>query len=215
MTVRVTNHSDRGADGAAVARRIFPGIFLLVIVAAVLPYLASLRYGFVYDDDAQVLANPGIRSWHFVPAYFAKPISFFTGAASAHYYRPIFFLWLRLNYFLWGTHAWGWHLATLALHMLVSLLVLALLREYLEDPKWAAAGALIFAVHPAHVETVAWVSGCTDALLGLGLLGSVYLWMRDCEASSLRRRIGCQACCALALLTKETVVISPLIIFFH
>jgi protein O-mannosyl-transferase len=215
MPLTATNNLNQGAEGAAVAGRVSPAISLLVIVAAVLPYLASLRYGFVYDDDAQVLANAGIRSWHFVPAYFAKPISFFTGVASAHYYRPMFFLWLRLNYFLWGTHAWGWHLATLALHMLVSLLVLAMFREYFEDPKWAAAGALIFAVHPAHVETVAWVSGCTDALLGLSLLGSVYLWMRDCQASSPWWRSGSLACCALALLAKETAVILPLIIFFH
>jgi tetratricopeptide (TPR) repeat protein len=189
---------------------------LLVVFAALLPYVSSLRYGFVYDDDVQVLGNPAILDWHFVPAYFLKPIAgFYSGIHSAHYYRPIFFLWLRLNYFLWGTHSWGWHLTNLTLHAGASLVVLVVLSTYFTDVRWATVGALIFAVHPAHVETVAWVSGCTDSLMALSLLGSLCLWMRNCETPSLLRRIGSLACCGLALLTKETAVILPVVIFFH
>jgi hypothetical protein len=98
-------NSVRGAGGNARATGIFDRSkgLLLVLCSAVLPYLISLRYGFVYDDDVQVLANPAILDWHFVPAYFLKPIAgFYSGVHSAHYYRPMFFLWLRLNYFLFG-----------------------------------------------------------------------------------------------------------------
>lgn len=211
----MANKSIQSVDGIIAAKYEFPGMMLLIILAAFLPYLASLQYGFVYDDDVQVLANPGIRAWSFVPAYFTKPIGYFTTITSAHYYRPMDFLWLRLNYFLFGTHPWGWHLANIGLHVLASLLVFVVLRRYFQDAKWAAVGALIFAVHPAHIETVSWISGFTDAALTVSLLGSLYLWMRCIEKPSPWRRIGSITCCALAVLTKETAIILPIIIFFH
>jgi len=191
-------------------------LYWIVAGLAILPYLPSFGYGFVYDDDVQVLANPAILSWHFVPAYFGKAIAgFFSGVRSAHYYRPLFFLWLRLNYFVWGTQAWGWHLANVALHLAASLLVLMVLKKYFRDVLWAAVGAAIFAVHPSHVETVAWVSGCTDSLMAVSLLGSLWLWMKARETGSLAWGIGSLACCGTALLSKETAVILPVVIFFH
>ena len=205
-----------GENACLTPVRNFPGKLLLVISAAILPYLHTLWFGFVYDDDVQVLGNPAIRSWHFVPAYFVKPVAgFFANIASARYYRPVFFLWLRLNYFLWNTHAWGWHLANIALHAAASVLVLCVLRRYFQDGRWALVGALVFAAHPVHVETVAWVSGCTDALMTVSLLGSLYLWVKMCESPSLVRRFGSWLCCALALLSKETAIVLPAIIFFH
>ena len=184
---------------------------LLVPLMAILPYLPSLSYGFVYDDDVQVLRMPYIRPWHHVPGYFLRPIPGF----SARYYRPIFFLWMRLNHFLFGIHPLGWHLSNLVLHAFASFLVFAVLRRYFQRPYSAAVGALIFALHPAHVETVAWVSGSTDALMTASLLASLWLWMRSLEAPSSLRRSASLACCALALMTKETGVILPALIFFH
>jgi len=191
-------------------------LYWIVASLAIPPYLPSFGYGFVYDDDVQVLANPAILSWHFVPAYFGKAIAgFFSGVQSAHYYRPLFFLWLRLNYFTWGAQAWGWHLSNVALHVAASLLALMVLEKYFRDVRWAAVGAAVFAVHPAHVETVAWVSGCTDSLLAVSLFGSLWLWMKARETASLAWWIGSLACCGTALLTKETAIILPVVIFFH
>lgn len=191
--------------------QIGPGSVVLVLTAALLPYLDSLRYGFVYDDDAQVLAVQAIRSWSFVPKYFFKPIP----GLVVRYYRPMFFLWLRLNNSIWNMHAWGWHLTNVMLHAAVCLLVLALLCRYFKDLRCALVGTMVFAVHPAHVETVAWVSGCTDALMALGVLGSLLLWMKYSEAPSAKLRIGSLVCCALALLSKETAVVLPILIWLH
>ena len=189
---------------------------LLVALAAILTYLSTLRFGFVYDDDIQVLDNPAITSWHFLPAYFLKPIAgFYPGLASAHYYRPLFFIWLRLNYFLWHKQAWGWHLTNVLLHAAVSVLVLLVLRKYFPESKWVLFGALIFAVHPVHGETVAWVSGCTDSLMALGLLGSLYLWLKNGETSSPLLKMGSLLCFLLALLAKETAIVFLAVIFLH
>ncbi|HET7151045.1 MAG TPA: tetratricopeptide repeat protein [Candidatus Acidoferrum sp.] len=178
---------------------------------AVLPYLGTLGFGFVYDDKTQVLGLRAIRFWSSVPAYFFKPVP----GEIQRYYRPIFFLWFRLNYFLFSTHAWGWHLANVLLHGAASLLVFLFLRRYFRDVRSAVAGALVFAIHPVHIETVAWVSGCTDSLMAIGLLGSFLLWLKDRHAPSLARKIGSQFCFVLTLLCKETAIILPLLIGLH
>jgi hypothetical protein len=215
------SQSNSGAGGLREQAGFLTGIgnkaqTLLVALAAILTYLPTLRFGFVYDDDIQVLDNPAIVSWHFLPAYFLKPIAgFFPGLASAHYYRPLFFVWLRVNYFLWHKQAWGWHLTNVLLHASVSILVLLVLRKYFPESKWVLFGALIFAVHPAHAETVSWVSGCTDALMALGLLSSLLLWMKSAETSSLPSKIGSLLCFLLALLAKETASVFSVVIFLH
>ena len=184
---------------------------LLVLGTAVLPYLGTLGFGFVYDDKTQVLGLRAIHSWSSVPAYFFKPVP----GVTQRYYRPIFFSWFRLNCFLFDTHAWGWHLANVLLHAAASLLVFLLLRKYFRNVRSAVAGALVFAIHPVHIETVAWVSGCTDSLMAIGLLGSFLLWLKDCHAPSLVRKIGSQFCFVLALLSKETAIILPVLIGLH
>ena len=189
---------------------------VIVALSAIVIYLPTLRFGFVYDDDIQVLDNPAIGSWKYLAAYFLKPIAgFYPGFTSAHYYRPVFFLWLRLNYFLFQKQAWGWHLTNTLLHAIVCVLVLKVLRSYFSQSKWPFFGALLFVVHPAHVETVAWVSGCTDALLALGLFSSFYLWLKDNDSSSVLAKSCSMACFGVALFSKETAVIFPAIIFVH
>lgn len=182
-------------------------VFFLVAGAAILPYLGSLRFGFVYDDGFQ-LALPAIRSWKAVPGYFINSIP----GISVRYYRPLFFLWLRVNFFLWGARAWGWHLTSVALHGAVSIFVLLVLRRYFKDIRCAVAGALVFAAHPAHIETVAWISGCTDSLMALGLVSSLWLWMKNLEAPRIAYRLGSLFCCAFALLSKETAIVLPFLI---
>jgi tetratricopeptide (TPR) repeat protein len=206
LNIRKFKSGDRAAETG-----IRPLEFLLVLVAAAAPYVATLHYGFVYDDNVQILGTPIVRSWRFVPSYFLKPVPIF----ASRYYRPLFFLWIRLSYSLWKTHAWPWHLTSILLHAAVCLLVLAVLRRYFHDVRCAMAGALIFAVHPAHVETVAWLSGCTDALMALGLLGALLLWMKSREGPSVALRVGSLVCCLMALLSKETAVMLPVLIWLH
>jgi len=185
--------------------------YFAVFCAAILPYLTTLSYGFVYDDDVQVAAMPALKPWHMLPGYFLHPIPGFT----AHYYRPLFFLWLQMNRSIWGSRTWGWHLGSVLMHAGASLLVLAVLRRYIANINWAALGALIFAVHPVHVESVAWISGSTDPLMSVGLLGSLLLWMKSRVDPSLWKQCASLICAGLAILAKETAVLLPAIVFLH
>ena len=191
-------------------------ILLLVLTTSVLPFLPSLRYGFVYDDQLQIFGNQAIQKWSYLGSYFRTPIGgFYDLKASRPYYRPLFMLWLRLNYVAFGRHPFGWHFTTLATHILATLFVFALLRHHFGNPRCAVTGAIVFGLHPTHIESVAWISGVTDPLVSLAVLGSLLLWLNAQERPSIRLRSASLLCYAAALLTKEIAVVLPALIFVY
>src|SRR5215813_8064808 len=73
-------------------------LFAAVALISVLPYLWSLTFGFVYDDDVQILENPLLGSQHLLHQIFSRQSwSFLYPNASGGYYRPVFLLWLSAN----------------------------------------------------------------------------------------------------------------------
>src|SRR5262249_43128910 len=151
------------------------------------PYLPTLEFGFVYDDDVQIVRNHLLESWSSTGAIFAKPSwSFLYSGLQGGYYRPVFLVWLSLNRHLFGLQPGGWHCASLILHAAVSGLVFLLLRRHGFEPWIAFAGALLFGLHPVHIESVAWISGATDLLLAITLVASLLLrWKSEEQKSGL------------------------------
>jgi Tfp pilus assembly protein PilF len=191
-------------------------LLLLVLAATILPFIPALRYGFVFDDDVVVVDTVGIRNWQ-------RPVDFFWNSVwrlrnsaiplNYNYYRPIFFSWLRVNAELFRLHAWWWHLSTITIHLLVTGLVFFLLRRHLRNAWAAAIGTLVFGLHPVHIESVAWISGVTDPLATVGVLGGMLLWMRRMERPRASLLAGSLACYTFALFAKETAIVLPIIIF--
>ncbi len=189
------------------------GLMLTVVV-----YCSTLAFDFVYDDRSQVLYNPWLRSWRFVPHYFTVQVwGFHNPSVLGNYYRPLFFLWLRLNYMLFGLRPWGWHLTSVLAHAGVTLLVYFLASRITGDRPTAALAATIFGVHPAHIEAVAWVSGVTEPSMAL-LFVSAFL----CHLKARERRKRFQGWIAVSLLlysvavlAKETALVLPLLIFAY
>jgi len=194
------------------------GVWLLFVMAATaVPYFRSLQYGFVYDDEVQIVNNEAIRSWRAVPSYFHTSIGdlFEPGTSNNAYYRPLFVLFLRVNHALFGLNPVGWHLAALCVHLVVTALLFFLLRLHFRNPWIAAAGALLFGLHPVHIENVVWVSGITDGLAAVGILGSLLLWIRSRESPRAGLRLGALSLYAAALLTKETAIVFPAVLFVY
>lgn len=184
---------------------------LAVITYAV--YAQVLAYAFVYDDQVFILENPRITSWRSIPLFFTQHL-----AAHAHpdqpgnYYRPFLLVWLLLNRKLWGLNPIGWHFSTLTLHVLVTLSVYFLARRILRNRFAAGFASALFAVHPVHVESVAWVMGFPDPLVTL--LGvTSFLCFLVARGAAGRRALwwwaGALFLYALAALTKEPAVVLP------
>lgn len=194
----------------------FQGKYVGVIIGALsaLVYIGTVSYKFVYDDLGQIVENPALRSWHFVPQYFSSNV--WAGLdTSSYYYRPLNLLWFRLNYALFDLNPVGWHATSLALHALATTLLFRLVDRILDDRAVAILAALVFGLHPIHVQSVAWVSGSADPLVAIflitGFLG--YLNFRNTG------KIGWLAASLLAYgaatLTKEPGIVLPAIIFVH
>ena len=87
--------------------------FILGIILSItaITYLGTLRFVFAYDDIHQIVANPFIKSWQYVPQYFITSVwKQLSPLFPGNYYRPLFLVWLRLNHAAFGLHEMGWHL---------------------------------------------------------------------------------------------------------
>ena len=188
----------------------------LILLATFLVYSNTLGFKFVYDDRGQILANVEVHAWRYVPHFFLERVwSFAYPGILGNYYRPLFLLFLLLNYKIFGPYAAGWHLVSVAAHMGVTYLVYVLARRLTGDGPTALIAALIFGLHPIHIESVAWISGITDPLLALFLL-PVFLCYLNARERTVHRRTWLASSLALyvlAMLSKETALILPIIIF--
>lgn len=190
-----------------------PRIILAVVLASTfVAYVATLWYPFVLDDVLQIVQNPFINSWKQVPGYFSSDIwnkGWATAGGAASFYRPIFFIWLLLNRALFGLHAWGWHLTAMLAHVGVTFLVYRLALKLSKDRWTAMIAALIFGLHPVHVEAVAWISGATEPVLSLLFLGSLLALIKYRERTLGRFFALSLGLFLVALFTKETALALP------
>src|SRR3981081_319385 len=170
--------------------------FVLFFVAAV--YIATLRFDFVYDDHGIIVNNILVRSWRYVPEYFLGRTwhAGFENAA-VNYYRPLNFVWMRLNYALFGPHPLGWHATAILLHLLVTLLAYFVARRGTGRPFAGALSALIFGIHPMTHEVVAWVCGTTESLWSAFAFGAFLCYLKFRDTQRAMWLVGLCGLCAV------------------
>ena len=151
--------------------------FLLIIaVAAISVFAFSLNGNFVYDDSRQILENPLIQNSGLYVKALTSDVWAFKGdgsIAASNYWRPTFTALNILCFTAFGTSPLGWHFVNLVLHVGVCLLGFVFLRRIGLGTVNACLASVIFAVHPVHTESVAWIAGSPDLLFGVGILGSL------------------------------------------
>lgn len=170
----------------------------LAALAAFLPSLDNALVG--WDDLAFLETNTryrGLGLSHWIYAF----TSFDHGL-----YHPISWLSWGLDWTLWRGADWGYHLTNLLFHAANAVLFFLLARRFLgedEDAAWGAAlAALLFAVHPLRVESVAWAVQRRDVLSGLFYLATIHFY--------LGRRLGAAfSCFVLSLLSKSIGMTLP------
>ncbi len=189
----------------------------LIISATVLVYANSLSGAFLFDDTKQIVGNPSLQSWRSVLSAFTSDVWSFqrqtlTADVPPPYYRPLFTVYLTLNYKLFGLWEPGWHLLNLLVHTMATVFVYYLLRRLSRDNVIALLAALLFGLHPAHVESVAWISGIPDPLAALFYVPSMIWYVRYREEDDPRWLIASVAAFGLALLCKETPIVLPMVL---
>jgi len=180
---------------------------LAAVAVALALYAPTLLFQFLnWDDNTYVQNNPWIRSLSAenLRLVFSKP--YFGN------FLPLHLLSYMVDYRLWGLNPLGYHLQSILLHALNVWLGFLVTRRMLGGRTVPFLTALFFAVHPAHLEAVAWISIRKDLLSTGFALTSVYFYLRATEARSVGAipYFGSVLAFALALFSKVSTVTLPL-----
>ena len=176
------------------------GILLIIGVVAVV-YIPAMKAGFVWDDDSMLTQNVVLkpdglhRSW------------FTTDQPN---YWPITWTSYWIENKLWGLDPAGYHLTNILIHALCALLIWRILKR-LKIP-WPLPAALVFAVHPVAVESVAWISQRKTILSMLFFLIALLSYLKFEDSRSRPLHGWALASFVLALLSKGSVVGLPVVL---
>jgi hypothetical protein len=188
----------------------------LVLAVTLLTYAAVSSFQFVYDDEGQIVHDSFVQQWHFLPAFFTTHVwQYVTPYMKGNYYRPIFMIWLLLNFKLFGLHPVPWHLAVLGLHLVVTWQVYRLALRMMDNEPAALVSAALFGLHPIHVEAVAWISGATEPLAAVFILASILSYLAFRTGKRRRDYAVSLGWFGLALFTKEQAVLVPALLFCY
>ncbi len=198
----------------------------LIVVAAFIAYFPSLNGGFIWDDFSLIVENLNIKTLSGL-----YQIWFSTETVD---YWPVTYTTFWIEWRLWGMNATGYHVINLILHIIEALLIWVILRK-LSLPG-AFLAAMIFAVHPVNVESVAWIAQRKNLMAMLFFLLSILCYLRqfslNCSDNAQRSRhspcadpargvrgllIGrwywlSLAAFVLAMLSKGSVAVLPLLL---
>ncbi len=187
-----------------------------VLAATFVVYIGTLGFDFVYDDHELLEQNFRIQSWRYAPSYFTQHLwSHIFATDPINFYRPVLLLWFRFNHMFFGLKPAGWHLTTVLVHAVVTLLVYLLANRLLGNRFDACVAALIFGLHPVHLEAVAWVSGVAEPLMAMWFISSFICYLKWNQKSTKAWLwiFASLAFYVLAMLTKESALVLPAVVF--
>ena len=183
-------------------------IYLLLVGITWSVFGQTVGYGFVnFDDDLYVYDTPEISrglTINGILAAFTHP--------HAHNWHPLTTISHMLDCQLYGLNAGGHHFTNVLLHTIVVLLLFRVLRRMTGAVWQSAVVAALFAVHPLHVESVAWVSERKDMLSGVFFLLTIDAYVRYVRGPSFWRYFFVTALLALGLMSKPMLVTVPFIL---
>jgi len=181
---------------------------LLVLILTFFALSPVLKNGFIntWDDEKYVTSDPIIQA----------PGLSGVGAMFTHQvngsYVPLPLLTFAIEYHLFGMNPVPFHVTNLLLHLLCTFLVFRLLLMFRLDLRMAAFGALLFGIHPMHVESVAWITERKDVLYGAFYLTSLLMYLKHLQTPRGNRYLLlCFLFFFLSLLSKIEAVTLPLV----
>ena len=177
------------------------GVLLLALLV-VASYYPVLLAGFIWDDVAFTDAQP-VREWSGIWDIWFHPESL---AKEGHYW-PVVYTSFWLEHKLWGFAAAGYHAVNILLQLVNTLLVWRLMLRLAVPGAWLIAA--VFAVHPLHVESVAWIIERKDLLSGLFYLSAVLVWLRFMDEPRRGHYFLAMGLFVASLLSKTVTVTLP------
>ena len=194
-----------GQRSQNVSRR---GVFLLLTCVVLLVFFPCLNAGFLnWDDPGHLTENPDVNaalSLHSVKQIFRHTVN--------ATYVPLTILSFSLEQHFFGLNPAVFHATNIVLHILTSYLVFALASRLGLSLPAALTGAMIFAVHPLHVEPVAWITARKDVLYAVFYLLGLCAYWDFLESRKRRHYFACLLFGFLSVLAKPMALSYPWIL---
>jgi hypothetical protein len=187
--------------------RVAPRSWIALLVAGAVfgVYFQVRTHDFVnFDDRVYITDNPHLRE-----GLSAAGIARDFGSVYHLNWHPLTSVSYRIDRELHGLHAPGFLLANVALHALAAAILYLALARMTGAPGRSAFVAAVFALHPLHVESVAWASERKDVLSGAFFALTLLAYARYAEEPSSRRMAVVAAFLGLGLLSKSVLVTAP------
>ncbi|MEI9971634.1 MAG: tetratricopeptide repeat protein [Ignavibacteriota bacterium] len=183
-------------------------IYATLAVATLLAYGAVLRFGFVnYDDPVYLAENPHVRegiTWSGI-------VWAFSHSFAGNWY-PLTWISHMLDCQFFGLDAGAHHFVNLVLHVASTLLLFAVLKR-ITGARWPSAFvAALFALHPLHVESVAWIAERKDVLSAFFWMLTLWVYTRYVDRPDAARYAWTLAAFVCGLMAKPMAVTLPLVL---
>jgi len=182
-------------------------MILFILILTFIAFYPTLKYSFIdtWDDSDYVSDNRNIQSLSNFKEIVTTPVQ--------GNYHPLTMLTLALNYALSGKNATSYHLANLLLHLLNVVLVFFFVLRLTRKKYWIAfITALLFGIHPLHVESVAWVAERKDVLYSFFFLCGLISYLKFLEKNKYIKLLPVFAFFILSLLSKPAAVVFPVVL---
>lgn len=178
-------------------------VMAFVLTLTLIAYIKVAGCGFVWDDELYVTKNNLILSID-LKAIFSSMV--------AGNYHPVTILMLAIEYKFFGMNPAGYHVVNLFIHMLNTWLAFVVVRKIFNNVPLALITALLFGIHPLHVESVAWVSEIKDLLYTFFFLLSYYFYLKYMEKPGAKLIILSLMFFILSLLSKAMAAPLPAVL---
>jgi len=182
----------------------FPALSFLVLLIST-PALLNKSVDF---DDAIYLGGDTPVHLGLTP----RAIEFAFTSVNDMYWQPLTWLSFELDEAAFGASLFAHHLVNILLHALTAGLLTLLLRRMGASPYLALAGSAFWALHPLRVESYAWIAERKDVLFAFFVVAALLLYTRYPENPSLKRFLPWMGCAFLALMSKPTAIVLPVIL---
>lgn len=187
--------------------------YTVVIILSLAAYLYTLGHEFTFDDYHYIVESGYIKGWGALSSIFSRDLSSLS-PETLDLSRPLMPFSLTLDYKIWGLKPFGYHLTNVIFHTLNSVLIYLLAKQFLPGPE-SLASAMIFSIHPIHVEPISGVTFREDLLVTFFYIFSLLFYVRYRCNRKLTYYILSFSSYLLALLSKEMAVTLPAVIVLY
>jgi len=177
---------------------------ILVLTIAVFGTIS--KNAFFWDDYDYIINNPQVSNLSLSSIY-----AFFTSFYNGNYHPLTTFSW-AVEYHFFGLHPIGYHNTSIVIHLINIILVFYFVRLLTKDGRVAIFTAILFAIHPMHVESVAWISERKDLLYTLFYIVSLLFYLKYLEKRNWKFLIAVYTFFILSCLSKSAAITLPLIL---